>query len=645
MGAVGAQAQEAYAFLSSDNTKLTFYYDNYRSSRTSGKTFNLEAGTEWPDWGIYAASVTTVEFDASFANARPTSCYYWFSDMSNLTTIIGIENLKTDEVTTMGNMFSSCSSLESLDLSGFNTEKVENTSHMFYNCSSLKSLNLSEFREPYMAYMFYNCSSLTSLDLSHFTFSYYNYSLNLLTNCTSLHELRIPASADKMNSEACSGVGSEEEPCILYYPDDFTPQVTTINKYCFKWKAGYFMIDTTYAVIDGSTLTFYHDAEITSRPGEKYFLNTNANTPTWFYSSVSVTSVVFDPSFAKVRPTTCYEWFGGMDELTSITGIENLNTEDVTNMSGMFLACSSLTSLDLSGLNTENVTDMSRMFQECSSLTSLNVSGLNTEKVTDMSSMFQDCSSLTSLNLSGLNTSNVTDMSSMFQYCPSLRSLNLSGFNTSHVTDMSSMFNYCPSLTDLDVSHFDTSKVTYMGSMFKNCSSLTSLDVSGFKTSGSTIVVSMFSGCSMLKSLDLSGFTFNKNFVTSSFTSNFLAGCSGLQSLTISSTADYINSNACSGVATYYSPCTLIYPEGTVLTKTEETDSYFKWKGGYFKENNILLGDVNGDGAVTITDVSMTVGYVVGNTQAGFIKANADVNGDKDINITDVMAIVQMVTN
>ena len=58
-----------------------------------------------------------------------------------------------------------------------------------------------------------------------------------------------------------------------------------------------------------------------------------------------------------------------------------------------------------------------------------------------------------------------------------------------------------------------------------------------------------------------------------------------------------------------------------------------------------LLGDVNGDGAVTITDVTMTVAHVIGSTQVGFIKANADVNGDNDINIADVMSIVQMVIN
>ena len=54
-------------------------------------------------------------------------------------------------------------------------------------------------------------------------------------------------------------------------------------------------------------------------------------------------------------------------------------------------------------------------------------------------------------------------------------------------------------------------------------------------------------------------------------------------------------------------------------------------------------GDVNGDGAVSIADVSMTVSYVVSSTQTGFLRANADMNGDHDINISDVMDIVGMI--
>ena len=63
------------------------------------------------------------------------------------------------------------------------------------------------------------------------------------------------------------------------------------------------------------------------------------------------------------------------------------------------------------------------------------------------------------------------------------------------------------------------------------------------------------------------------------------------------------------------------------------------------KEANQLKGDVNGDGAVTITDATMTVAHVIGAKQTGFIKANADLNGDNDINIADVMEIVKIVIN
>ena len=78
---------------------------------------------------------------------------------------------------------------------------------------------------------------------------------------------------------------------------------------------------------------------------------------------------------------------------------------------------------------------------------------------TNTSGMFNACSSLTTLDVSNFNTSNVTDMSSMFADCQSLTTLNLSNFNTSNVTDMQWMFFRCSNLT-LDCSHWNVDKVT-----------------------------------------------------------------------------------------------------------------------------------------------------------------------------------------
>lgn len=44
----GVRAQEAYAWLTSDKTALTFCYDNSRSSRP-GTTYSLNTGTNTPE--------------------------------------------------------------------------------------------------------------------------------------------------------------------------------------------------------------------------------------------------------------------------------------------------------------------------------------------------------------------------------------------------------------------------------------------------------------------------------------------------------------------------------------------------------------------------------------------------------------------
>ena len=277
------------------------------------------------------------------------------------------------------------------------------------------------------------------------------------------------------------------------------------------------MAQEAYAVLsdDGTTLTFYYDTNKSSYGTNAYDAsNTGYNYPGWYkhfnfiieQNPNKITKVEFNSSFKNARPTSTYYWFGDQNNLTTITGISNLNTSNVTNMRSMFYHCSSLTSLDVSKFNTSKVTDMSDMFCNCRSLTSLDVSKFNTSKVTFMMSMFESCSSLPSLDVSNFNTSKVTGMNGMFFDCRSLTSLDVSSFDTSNVTDMSDMFRNCCSLPSLDVSGFNTSKVTNMNCMFAGCSSLPSLDLSSFDTRMVTDMGGMFASCSSLPSLDLSSF-------------------------------------------------------------------------------------------------------------------------------------------
>ena len=252
-----------------------------------------------------------------------------------------------------------------------------------------------------------------------------------------------------------------------------------------------------YAVLstDKTTLTFYYDSSKASRSGTKYAMNTGTNKPGWNEQKDNITKVVFNSSFANARPVTCRFWFWNFSKLTTITGIQYLNTSQVTDMYYMFCGCEQLKSLDLSKFDTSNVKDMGCMFSGCYNLGSLNLSGFNTSKVTNMSGMFLSCKSLTSLNLSSFNTSNVTNMRYMFEYCEQLKNLNITSFNTSKVKNMSEMFYVCKKLEELDLSHFSWMCVTNSDNMFAQCPSLERLYLNwSFSLYQSNLSASTFSG-------------------------------------------------------------------------------------------------------------------------------------------------------
>ena len=361
-----------------------------------------------------------------------------------------------------------------------------------------------------------------------------------------------------------------------------------------------------------TTLTFYYG----DKPAGAYSLNTSSYIPKWYedHTNVNVTRVVFDPSFAQARPTSTYFWFDEMDKLTTITGLNYLNTSEVNNMSGMFRKCNSLTSLDLSNFNTSKVTDMSAMFIKCTELTTLDLSSFNTENVTNMNCMFEDCSSLVSLNVGSFNTSKVTDMYCLFNACKNLENLNLSSFNTSKVENMGMMFYLCAKLNSLDLSSFNTSSVDNMNQMFANCVNLTNLNLSSFNTSKVTHMDDMFYNCSKLVTLDLSSFNTSKV----ERMTNMFQKCSNLKTIIAGnwSTASLLNS--------YYmfEGCTsLVGGAGTTYSSSHTDASYAHVDGGpsnpgYFTGevydlwiNDIQVAGGNCNDLSGITGVSGTMKY------------------------------------
>ena len=335
------------------------------------------------------------------------------------------------------------------------------------------------------------------------------------------------------------------------------------------------------------------------------------------FENGTIVHIVFDKSFSTYTPTSLYGFFMDLRKLETITGLEYLNTEKVTDMSYMFCACSKLTSLDVTNFNTENVKNMVRMFYNCSALTSLDVTKFNTGNVTNMRYMFCACSALTSLDVTKFNTGNVTDMGYMFYNCSKLTSLDVTKFNTAKVTDMSNMFVNCSKLTSLDVTKFNTGNVTNMNRMFYNCSKLTSLDVTNFNTMNVTNMSFMFYGCSSLTSLDVT--KFNTEKVTNM--NRMFYNCSKLTSLDVTN----FNTENVTNMSYMFSSCsalTTIYASDKFVTTNVETGS------------NMFFNCIKLKGFIDNKNNSDKTDHTFANYKTGYFTKLVGKNGDEKIGAT-----------
>jgi len=337
-----------------------------------------------------------------------------FNGFSNITSISGLSFLDTSSVTSMSHMFEGCSSLTSIDLSGFDTSNVVYMNDMFDGCSSLTSIDISTFdtsNVTYFAYMFQDCTGLTEIKMSGINTNSARYMHNMFNKCSNLVSLNLSS----FNTSKVVNMSEMFDGCSKLSQLDVsnfnTGKVTNMNS-MFRNCSGL----------------------------------TTLNVGNFNTSSV----------------TTMRSMFQGCTGLGELD-VSNLNTANVVNMSYMFTYCSGLTKLDLSGsFNTGKVQEMYGMFYDCDGLKTINVSNFDTSNVIIMTSMFGECSSLEILDLSNFNTSKVQDMAHMFRNCP-LKSINLGSFNTN-------------SITASGIKEENGKQVCYgLAQMFKGCTALSEI--------------------------------------------------------------------------------------------------------------------------------------------------------------------------
>lgn len=160
---------------------LTFLYNIPSATEdenlTVVKFYNKSDNPKWFNgensifyWTEEIKSATSVIIEESFKNYAVPTCENMFYKFNNLKSITGLEYLNTTNVKSMRLMFCYCMALTSLDITHLKTNTVTNMFGMFSTCG-VSSLDLSNFNTENvtdMAHMFRYCNQLTWIDLSSF---------------------------------------------------------------------------------------------------------------------------------------------------------------------------------------------------------------------------------------------------------------------------------------------------------------------------------------------------------------------------------------------------------------------------------------------------------------------------------------------
>ena len=362
----------------------------------------------------------------------------------------------------------------------------------------------------------------------------------------------------------------------------------------------------------------------------------------------------------------------------------NFDTGNVTDMSSMFWGCSSLQHIDLSNFDTSNVMNMEGMFSNCEWLYSLNVSNFDTRKVTDMSGMFYECRAIESLDLSSFDTRNVTDMGGMFYGCTSLDSLDISRFDVSKVEIFEDMCLYVGSERDpciLTISEgfnfreeidFSGDYFMWQGGYFRLPSDELSVEpVTVLKGSPSTMAIELKNpsskkyigyqfkivlpeGVSICKKDNGQySYTQGNRYGNTQMMMNireqndgsYMVLCFSLSNTPISGHEGAILSLDITSDGSLDDGSYEGAIRGIKFSTTEDADALLP--DATFKVNvsKYELGDVNNDGSVSITDITMAVNYILGKASDKFHASHGDMNHDGEINISDLSEMVEIILN
>ena len=189
MTAVSGAWAGQYLYLEVSGTSATMKCEDYfvegKPCYDERADWYINSGTGWDG----RENIKTITIDDSCLGLNRGNLSMLFSGFTNLESITNIGNLNTENAEDMSRMFNGCTSLTTLDLTGWNTSKVTDMINMFDGCTSLTSLNLSNWNTSELTNtieMFKGCSSLTTLNITGWDTSNVTDTDDMFDGCTNL---------------------------------------------------------------------------------------------------------------------------------------------------------------------------------------------------------------------------------------------------------------------------------------------------------------------------------------------------------------------------------------------------------------------------------------------------------------------------
>lgn len=434
-------------------------------------------------WFYMKQTLVSVDMSSiEFSECRDLS-YAFFG--CNRLVDLDVSDWDTHSVASLRYAFNNCKSLEALDVSRWDTSNLGKQAFSFEGafaaCEKLKQIDTSKWKvdmvDEYFRNaskvsntMFYGCSSLESLDLSGFTVperfsgkdqgneNWWDFS-----GCVSLEKLvvssafcignnRLPTPNPNRNGivnsyywyesrQGSSMTGNDVCQRIreLYRGDVDSPAITTF------YSSKDFTDEDSYAAYYVSpqggdkTLVFSRGSVVPERYGDGSLSNVYREIETrcggsktavpWNTINSNVSEVRID---ADISPHDCAYWFDGFVNNRGFAGLERFSMKDCISVSNMYSRNYKLETLDLRDLDFSSCQSFVSMFDNCSELRNLQVSGWRfSDALTEKSfeSMFYGCSSLEELDMDTwvisqrFGSDKRFSFSNTFGYCHSLKKI------------------------------------------------------------------------------------------------------------------------------------------------------------------------------------------------------------------------------